>query len=174
MSDAYATSPRGKTVRDQSEVLHILVAEPFEIGRINRVIGDTYCQSRRMSSDLSDDGEGTPTCPRCISIADRLEKAAQYNRTKQAVHDAVWEREIDQVSTLEVAEQFGCDPSVVRRILLDVVYGRSGDERFKSDEDRGEGVIISDGSTFNFSPMDVDGSGISFNRRPKHYIWFAS
>ena len=106
--------------------------------------------------------------------SDTLEKAVQYKRTRQAIHDAVWKREIDQVSTREVADQFGCSLSVARDILLDVVYGRSGDDRFKPDQERGEGVIISDGSTFNFSPMDVDGCGISSNRRPKHYIWFAS
>lgn len=92
---------------------------------------------------------------------------------KQAIHDAVWNREIDQISTREVAEHFDCPLATARKILLDIVNGKSGDSRFKPDTERGEGVFISDGSTFNYSPMDMDGNGIS-KSAPKHYIWFCS
>lgn len=92
---------------------------------------------------------------------------------KQTILDAVWKREIDQMSTREVAEHFECSLVTARKVLLAIVNGTSGDSRFQPDTERGEGVLISDGSTFTYSPMDMDGSGSSL-RTPKHYIWFCS
>lgn len=92
---------------------------------------------------------------------------------KQKIRDAVWNHEIDQINTREVAKRFGCSLPVARKILLAIANGTSGDERFKLSTERGGGVIISDGSTFNYSPMDMDGNGSS-PRTPKHYVWFCS
>jgi hypothetical protein len=94
---------------------------------------------------------------------------------KQDICNAVWSGEIDQISTREVADKFDCTLATARRILLDIVKGKSGDERFVIDEDRGSGVIIENEGTFDYSPMDLDGSGITISRKtPKHYIWFVS
>lgn len=93
------------------------------------------------------------------------------NEINQAIHDAIWLREIDQMSTREIAEKFQIPMSYTRAILLRLVRGKSGDSRFQINSERGEGVIISDGSTFNYSPMDLNEGGMSANA-PKHYIWF--
>lgn len=93
----------------------------------------------------------------------------ETREVKQKIHDAVWEREIDQISTREVADRFGCSLSVARRVLMDIVQGKSGDDRFRMADDGG--VMIGCGATFNYSPMDIDGSKMS-NKAPKHYIWF--
>jgi len=92
----------------------------------------------------------------------------------EEIRNAAWNGEIDQISTREVAEQFDCSLTVARTALLKIVQGKSGDSRFVIDEERHSGVIVSDGRTFDYSPMDIDGGGISSNGRPKHYIWFLS
>ena len=90
---------------------------------------------------------------------------------KKSIANAVWLRQIDQMSTREIADKFGCSVSVARTALRNIVNGTSGDERFQLNTERGEGVLVSDGSTFNYSPMDMNESGMSANA-PKHYIWF--
>jgi hypothetical protein len=70
---AYAASMHEETVVG-FHVLHILVTEPFEIGKIIRQSGDAYCKPSCKFYDLWDEGEGTPTCPHCIRIAERLQK----------------------------------------------------------------------------------------------------
>lgn len=105
-----------------------------------------------------------------------LEKAqASLDRIilAQLIHDAVWSRQIDQISTHEVANRFGCSLATARTILMNIRNGTSGDSRFRLDKERDGGVLISDGSTFDYSPMDLDGNGSSV-KSVKHYIWFCS
>lgn len=90
---------------------------------------------------------------------------------KKRIHEAVWLREIDQISTREVSDKFGCSLATARSILLNIVNGKSGDSRFQPNTERGEGVLVKDGYTFNYSPMDMNEGGMSKNA-PKHYIWF--
>jgi hypothetical protein len=92
---------------------------------------------------------------------------------KRAIHDVVWNHETHQITTHKVAERFGCSLRTARKILMAIVTGTSGDEWFKLNTERGEGVMISNGKTFNYSPMDMDGNGSS-PRTPKHYVWFCS
>lgn len=88
------------------------------------------------------------------------------------LHNAVWNREIDQMSTREVADKYASgNISRTRKILMNILLGLSGDDRFQPNTERGEGVLVKDGYTFNFAPMDMDGGGMS-NNAPKHYIWF--
>lgn len=96
---------------------------------------------------------------------------ATSKETKQAIRDAVWFRQIDQMSTREVAEQYGISLAAARTILMSIRNGVSGDARFKPGE-RGS-VIVEDGSTFDYSPMDLNEGGIS-DKALKHYIWFCS
>lgn len=110
-----------------------------------------------------------------VSSAEILEKAqASLDKIvlERTIRDAIWTHQIDQVSTREVAEQYGISVGVARTILMKIRNGISGDARFKPDLERG-GVVIEDGHTFDYSPMDMDGGGIS-NGTPKHYIWFCS
>jgi len=93
---------------------------------------------------------------------------------KQAICDAVWTREIDQMNTREVAEQFDCSLVTARRILMSIYEGTSGDSRFQKSEDRGYGVLVHDGATFGFSEMSMDGSYGVRKGEPTHYVWFAS
>lgn len=72
---AYAASMNEETVCS-AHVMHILVTESFEIGKISRNVGDVYCKPQYKFYELWDEGEGTPTCPQCIRIAQRLEKAS--------------------------------------------------------------------------------------------------
>lgn len=92
----------------------------------------------------------------------------------QAICDAVWNGEINQVWTEKVAERFGCSPATARRILHSIVNGTSGDPRFVADE-LGEGVLIQDGSTFTLSYEAVKNRGYTpctSSRQPKHICWF--
>lgn len=109
-----------------------------------------------------------------VSASEILEKA-QTSLDKilveKAIRDAVWSRQIDQMSTREIAEKYGISLASARTILMSIRNGVSGDARFKPGE-RGS-VIVEDGSTFDYSPMDMDGNGSS-DGTPKHYIWFCS
>src|SRR5260221_13191565 len=95
---------------------------------------------------------------------------------KQAICDAVWLRQVDQESTREVATRFDCSLAAARKVLMSIYDGTSGDERFKQDTERGEGsgVLIHDGSTWAYGPIDANRPGTSGLNTPKHYIWFAS
>jgi hypothetical protein len=104
------------------------------------------------------------------ALAEKLEKLA----LKKAICDAVWNREIDQMNTREVAEKFECSLAEARTVLMSIRNGTSGDDRFKINPRRADGVLISDGSTWTYSPMDVGGKTGRHDRSPKHYIWFAS
>lgn len=87
---------------------------------------------------------------------------------------AVWEGEVDQKSTRELAEAYGLSLSQTRKALLDIVNA-DADERFQKAPDRTTGVLIRDGRVFDYSPMDLDGGGgMGSDRKPKHFIWFIS
>lgn len=103
----------------------------------------------------------------------RMATKIKSDDVKQSILDAVWMRKIDQVSTREIAEKYKCSLAKTRSILLSIANGTSGDKRFEYVPDR-EGVKVNDGSVFTYSPMDVDGEGVSNDGRPKHYIWFCS
>lgn len=99
----------------------------------------------------------------------------QHMALKQAIADAVWQREIDQMTTREVADAYSCPLGTARQILMAIAMGTSGDTRFVVVADEG-GVRVADGSVFSYSSIDIDVSlgQISGDQRPKHYIWFAS
>lgn len=71
---AYAASMNEETVTFRPHVLHLLVEQDFTLGKISRFVGDTYCKHKSGFYELWDEGTGTPTCPHCIHIEERLEK----------------------------------------------------------------------------------------------------
>lgn len=77
MRVAYAASMNEETVKWRPHVMHILVMEPFTLGKISRDVGDTYCKPRGTFFELWDEGDGRPTCSHCMRISERLEKAKQ-------------------------------------------------------------------------------------------------
>jgi hypothetical protein len=97
---------------------------------------------------------------------------ARYAQKEAAIATAVWNGEIDQMSTDEVAQQFEIQHVQALHILKKIAKGKCGYRQFEYDPAR-QGVKISDGSIFTYSPVDVDGKGMS-DKRPKHYIWFCS
>lgn len=109
----------------------------------------------------------------------RMAAKIRSDDIKRQIADAVWDRQIDQMNTREVAEQFIRCPAtksdVARacRILLKIATGSFKDERFLCNPDR-PGVILNDGSTWTYSPMDVNSETTSSNGSPIHYVWFAS
>ncbi len=109
----------------------------------------------------------------------RMAVEIRINDIKRQIADAVWNRQIDQMNTREVAEQFirfpatKSDVAKTCRILLKIANGTSKDERFIGNPDRA-GVIINDGSTWTYSPTDINGETMSCNGSPMHYIWFCS
>ena len=99
-------------------------------------------------------------------------KTATAEKTMRTLCDAVWERKIDQMTTGEVASAFHLTQTQALRILKAIAGGQSGDQRFVYNSER-QGVVISDGSVFTYSPMDVGGQA-SRNLGPAHYVWFCS
>ncbi len=85
---------------------------------------------------------------------------------------AIWNGEIDQMSTREIAEKFRMSQPIALRFLKKVASGQSGDARFVYNQER-EGVQIADGSIWTYSPMNIDGDSAGGNG-VKHYIWFCS
>jgi hypothetical protein len=91
---------------------------------------------------------------------------------KQAIFDAVWEGEINQVTTREVAERFGCSLKTARHALQCVVCEWSGDARFEVIEPF-LSVKVKDGKTFTYNAVNMQGNPASLDKSPPiHYIWF--
>ncbi len=99
----------------------------------------------------------------------------QASQVRQAICDAVWTSIIDQWSTKEVAEKFGCSEAFALRILHSIIGNTSGDGRFIPNPDRNGMPILADGRTFCGAPVDTSDNGSYSNngKAPFKYIWFA-
>ncbi len=91
---------------------------------------------------------------------------------KQAIYDAVWEGQINQITTREVAEKFGCSLRAARHSLQSVICEWSGDARFEVIEPF-LSVKVKSGQTFTYNAVDMQGNPASLDKNyPIHYIWF--
>lgn len=105
------------------------------------------------------------------------EKASRQWNEKRLVED-IWLGEVDQISTGEISKEYGLGHQVTLRILKKIASGNTKDTypysqyAFEYDAER-EGVKISDGSVWTYSPMDINGDSAGGNG-PKHYVWFCS
>lgn len=98
-------------------------------------------------------------------------KALEAKIIRQSICDAVWDGQINQMLTREVAEQFGCSTASALHTLQSIVSGESEDKRFTINEEIG-GVFISDGSTFTHSDGDTLAQNRDATHSPRHYVWF--
>ena len=93
--------------------------------------------------------------------------------TEVRLRNAIWDRNIDQMTTKEVADRFRISQRKALRLLKEIASGKSRDKRFVYDEER-QGVIVSDGSIFTYGPADIEGGSYTSKKSVKHYIWFCS
>lgn len=106
-----------------------------------------------------------------IKQLDRDSTKLQAQAIKQAIYDAVWNGEINQVTTREVADTFGCSLSAARRHLLNIVKEKSGDDRFGFCTNS-MAVIVKDGRKFTRTTLDMQGNPIWSENQPIEYLWF--
>lgn len=89
--------------------------------------------------------------------------------------EAVWNREIDQIYTSEIAERFGCSNREALRILKGIISGKYPD-RFKESSvvPYPDGALISDGSTFTWNNSQGYGEVTKWAKNRQHICWFCT
>lgn len=95
--------------------------------------------------------------------------------TDKNIMDAVWNREIDQMYTSDIAKKFGCSNKVVLRVLRNIISGKYPD-RFKESSvvPYPNGALISDGSTFTWADSSNNGEVTQWAKNRQHIMWFCT